>query len=121
MTEKYLIYKGFEGTAEIDLEQKVCRGKILFIEDLVTYQTANPKGLEKVFQEAVDDYLETCEQLGRQPLKPLKGIFNVRVSPDLHKTLVLHSLNETTSLNDVVVRALTAYVRRHPKKTMIVV
>ena len=110
MMEKYLTYKGFEGTAEIDLEQKLCRGKILFIEDLVTYQTPNPKGLEKAFHEAVDDYLKTCQELGREPLKPFKGVFNVRVSPELHKTLVLRSLNETTSLNDVVVRALNAYV-----------
>ncbi|BDW10883.1 hypothetical protein PSHI8_09650 [Polynucleobacter sp. SHI8] len=74
--EKYLTYKGFEGIAEISLEQKLFRGKILFIEDLVTYQTLNPEELEKAFHEAVDDYLKTCQELGREPLK---GAFNQRV------------------------------------------
>ncbi len=54
-----LKYKGYEGTSELDMEQKVCRGKILFINDLVTYKAESPKELHQEFESAVDDYLET--------------------------------------------------------------
>ena len=112
--EKILSYKGYEGTAEIDMDGMVCRGKILFIDDLVTYQADTPKKLQVEFKSAVDDYIETCIALKREPLKPLKGLFNVRVLPSLHKSLVIRALNENSSLNEIVVRALTAYVSVQP-------
>jgi predicted HicB family RNase H-like nuclease len=38
-------YKDFEGSADIDLETLVCRGKILHIDDLVTYKANSPSEL----------------------------------------------------------------------------
>ena len=105
-----LKYKEYEGTAELDMTRGVCRGKILFINDLVTYEASKPSELQKEFEAAVDDYIETCAELGREPQKSLKGQFNVRIPQDLHKTLTLRALTDGVSLNDVVVRALDAYV-----------
>lgn len=105
-----LKYKDYEGTAELDMARCVCRGKILFINDLVTYEAKTPLALQKEFEAAVDDYMETCLTLGREPQKPLKGLFNVRVSPTLHKAATLRAVTENISLNDVVVRALDAFV-----------
>lgn len=67
-----LKYKDYEGTAEIDMIRLVCRGKVLFIDDLVTYEASTPAELQTEFEAAVDDYLETCIDLGRDPQKPLK-------------------------------------------------
>lgn len=103
-------YKGYEGTAEFDLERDVCRGKILFIDDVVTYEAASPAELRVEFEAAVDDYIDTCSSLGREPQKPLKGQFNVRVPPELHKAASLRAVCDGSSLNDVVVRALDAYL-----------
>lgn len=61
-----LKYKDYEGTAELDMTRGVCRGKILFIADLVTYESESPAGLQKEFESAVDDYLETCVALGKE-------------------------------------------------------
>lgn len=84
-----LKYKGYEGTAELDMSRKICRGKILFIKDLVTYESCSPADLQKEFESAVDDYLETCASLGKEPDKPFKGLFNVRVSPNLHRAAAI--------------------------------
>ena len=65
-----LKYKEYEGTAELDMERKVCRGKILFLDDLVTYEADTPAKLEEEFKAAVDDYIETCLSLNREPQKP---------------------------------------------------
>lgn len=105
-----LEYKGYEGTAEIDQSMEFCFGKILFINDLVTYKANSPLGLQKSFEEAVDDYIETCQLLKRQPEKPLKGVFNVRVRPELHKQAVIRALRNDTSLNDVVSTAIETYL-----------
>lgn len=105
-----LKYKDYEGTAELDMSRRVCRGKILFIDDLVTYEARSPAELQREFEVAVDDYIETCAALGREPQKPLKGQFNVRIPPALHKAAVLRALADNVSLNDVVVRALDAFV-----------
>lgn len=105
-----LKYKGYEGTAELDMERGECRGKILFIGDVVTYKTKVIAELQKEFEAAVDDYVETCQALGREAHAPLKGQFNVRVSPALHKAAVLRAVCDGVYLNDVVVRALDAFV-----------
>lgn len=105
-----LKYNDYEGTAELDMTRGVCRGKVLFISDVVTYESALPVSLQKEFEAAVDDYIETCAALGRNPQKPLKGQFNVRVPPALHKAATLRALADDVSLNDVVVKALDAYV-----------
>lgn len=103
-------YKNYEGTAEVDLENEVCFGKILFINDLITYEGEDPKQLFHAFCGAVDEYLETCKEVGKQPEKSLKGVFNVRVPADLHKDAIRKSILLNTTLNDVVTKALTAYL-----------
>lgn len=105
-----LKYKEYEGSAELDMGRGVCRGRILFINDLVTYEAATPSQLQAEFEAAVDDYLETCSSLGRDPQKPLKGLFNVRMPPALHKAATLRAAQENASLNDVVVRAVDAFI-----------
>ena len=105
-----LKYKEYEGTAELDMDRKICRGKILFINDLVTYQAKDPSRLQKEFEAAVDDYLETCAALKREPQKPLKGQFNVRIPPEMHKHAVLRAIKDHVKLNDIAVRSMAAYL-----------
>lgn len=105
-----LRYKGYEGTAEVDVAAGMCHGRILFIADAVTYRAEGPKALQAEFEAAVDDYLETCAELGRAPQKPLNGQFNVRVSPTLHRQARLRAVSDDTSLNEVVTLALQAYL-----------
>lgn len=105
-----LKYKDYEGTAELDMVRGVCRGKVLFIDDLVTYESAAPAGLQKEFEAAVDDYLETCAILGKEPLRPFRGLFNVRVTPTIHRSATLRAVADGVSLNDVVVRALDTFL-----------
>ena len=105
-----LKYKEFEGTAEVDVERGVCRGKLLFIDDLITYEAESPKQLQAEFEAAVDDYLETCRLVGKEPQRPFRGMFNVRVSPALHRQAALRAAREGVALNEVVVRALDTFL-----------
>ncbi len=105
-----LQYKGYEGTAELDMIRRVCRGRILFIDDLVTYEAKTPARLQKEFEVAVDDYIDTCAQVGKEPQRPFRGLFNVRVTPALHRAAALRAARDGVALNEVVVRALTEYL-----------
>ena len=58
-------YKGYRGSTEYSTEDHVFHSKLLGIRALVFYESETEEGLQAVFEEAVDDYLELCEQTGR--------------------------------------------------------
>lgn len=106
-----LKYKDFEGSAELDVQRGVCRGRILFIDDTVTYESKTIPGLQKQFEDAVLDYIETCRLIDKEPQKSCRGQFNVRVTPELHRAAARRAATQETSLNDIVCIALSAYLQ----------
>ena len=62
------------------------------------------------FHAAVDDYLAFCEEKGKNPEKPFKGTFNVRVGAELHERAALKAAERNESLNQFVIEALAAAV-----------
>jgi predicted HicB family RNase H-like nuclease len=67
ITMGILKYKEYEGIAEFDIDHGVYRGKVLFIDDLVTYEADSRRELQREFEAAVDDYIATCATLGKEP------------------------------------------------------
>jgi len=99
-------YKDFWGSVEVSIKDNCLHGKLLFIDDLVTYEAESVPQLQKEFEAAVDDYVATCQELGRAPQKPFSGTFNVRIGADLHEKLAKYAALQETSINDVVKRVL---------------
>ena len=108
-------YKGYLGSAEVDTDAFVLVGKLLFIKDVIAYSAADAKGLEAAFKEAVDDYLETCAEVGRDPEVPCKGTFNVRVSPQVHRDAALAARRKDITLNQFVCEALAVALEEEKK------
>lgn len=109
--KNYLEYKGYIGTVEFSAEDNCLFGKIIGINDLVNYEAQEVSELKKAFQETVDDYLDTCKQLGKQPNKTFKGVFNIRTSAATHKNLVLLAARKNMKLNDLASKALTYLIK----------
>ena len=107
-----LHYKGYSAKPEYSVEDRIFYGKILGIDDLVNFMSENAGELEKEFHAAVDDYLEFCKEIGKEPQKEYKGTFNVRVSPELHKQAAVCAAMENISLNRFVENALQSAVAR---------
>ncbi|WGT64439.1 type II toxin-antitoxin system HicB family antitoxin [Variovorax paradoxus] len=105
-----LKYKDYQGSAEVDVERGVLRGKLMFVTDLVTYQASTPKELQAEFEAAVEDYVETCLAIGKEPQKCFTGQFNVRIEPECHKAAVMLAASDERSLNAVVAEAIHEYV-----------
>ncbi|MCJ8207220.1 type II toxin-antitoxin system HicB family antitoxin [Pseudomonas sp. RGM2987] len=108
-----LQHKGYIGSIEASTEDKCLFGKLLFIRALVSYEGQTVAELETAFREAVDDYLQSCEQLGQQPELPCKGSFNVRIGHDLHLAAALAATRQNVSLNDLTRQALNEYLQHH--------
>ena len=64
---KTLRYKSFIGSAEMDVETGIYFGRILFINDLISYRSDTPRDLQSEFEAAVEDYLETCNAISKEP------------------------------------------------------
>ncbi|AJD51064.1 MULTISPECIES: type II toxin-antitoxin system HicB family antitoxin [Thalassospira] len=107
-----LEYKGYLGSVEFSDEDEVFHGKLEFIRDLVTYEGTDAKSLKDAFHEAVEDYLELCQSENRAPDTPLKGSFNVRPGPELHRRAMLFALRHHMNLNNVVIDALRRHLDR---------
>lgn len=105
-----LDYKGYQGSVEADLETGTLFGKVLFVNDLVTYEATTLAELRQQFCASVDDYVQTCESLGREPQQPCNGVFNVRVSPSLHRAASVRAHHDGVKLNAVMVSALEQYL-----------
>ena len=101
-----LKYRGFLGSVLYSDEDETFHGRLEFIRDLVTYEGDDAKSLKRSFREAVDDYLQECEEDGRAPDMPFKGSFNVRPGRDLHRRAMLYARREGLTLNAVVTDAL---------------
>jgi predicted HicB family RNase H-like nuclease len=95
-------YKGYYGSVHYSEDGNLFFGKIEFIRALVSYEGTDVNSLKDAFKVAVDDYLQMCSQTGREPEKPFKGSFNIRLDPSLHHKLVSHALNEGKTLNAFV-------------------
>jgi predicted HicB family RNase H-like nuclease len=106
----FLEYKGYQGTVEYSAVDNCLFGKIIGINDLINYEAQDVSELKTAFIDAVNDYLETCKELGKQPDKTFKGVFNVRTTTATHRSLALLAARKNMKLNDLASKALTYLV-----------
>lgn len=105
-----LEYKGYCTKIEFDADAMLLHGKIEGINDLVTFECEDSSRIEAEFHAAVDDYLAFCKEVGKEPEKEYRGLFNVRIQPDLHKRLAIEAVKKNTSMNTLVEQAISSYV-----------
>lgn len=105
-----LEYKGYCTRIEFDADSMLLHGKIEGINDLVTFESEDSSRIEAEFHAAVDDYLDFCREVGKQPEKEYRGLFNVRIKPELHKRIAAEAVKNNLSMNAMVEQAISSYV-----------
>jgi len=103
-------YKGFEGSMEFSQEDECLVGEVLFVRSKIIYIGETYAELKAAFHEAVDAYLQHCEEKGINPEKPCSGTFNVRVGTQLHQDATKLAYRHNISLNEVVIHALESFL-----------
>jgi len=104
-------YKGYNGSVEYSDEDSLFYGRIIGINDHITYDGYSVDVLRSNFQDAVEEYLNICSQMGKEPEKAYKGTFNVRIAPALHKDLAIYSASQGKTLNSTVEEAIRSYIK----------
>jgi predicted HicB family RNase H-like nuclease len=106
-----LKHKDFFGVFNYIEDEDILFGKLEGITDLVTFQGQSISEIKNAFEEAVEDYIELCEEVGKKPLKSFKGSFNVRLSSALHRTVAMKAISNNMNLNQFVQTALEKAVK----------
>ena len=95
-----LEYKGYYGSIEYNKEDKCLCGKVLgMTKDLILYEGNTIEELENDFENAIDSYLEGCEELGIKPRKSYNGVLNIRIPSEIHSRIALYAESHDTSIN----------------------
>jgi predicted HicB family RNase H-like nuclease len=105
-------YKNYYASVHFSAVDDVFYGKIVGINDLVSFEGSSVQELKTAFEEAVEDYLDTCNQIGKSPEKTYKGTFNVRVPSELHKEASLFAAVHNITLNEFVKVAISFTLQR---------
>jgi len=106
-----MIYRGYASRIEYSDDDRCFVGHIVGINDIVGFHGESVADLRRAFEEAVDDYLETCEKLGRAPQKPYSGKLMLRVPPEMHAAIAAAAEVSGKSINQWATEAFTKVIR----------
>jgi predicted HicB family RNase H-like nuclease len=107
-------YEGYRGVIEFDPSIDSFHGRVVGLRDVVTFQGRSLDELRREMAESVDDYLEFCAEIGKEPERPYRGEFLVRTTPELHRAAATVAEASGLSLNAWVEAAIAAVVKEPP-------
>lgn len=99
-------YKGQTARVEFDARDSILVGRLVGITDVVSFHADSVCGLRAAFEEAVEDYLETCSKIGKAPQQPASGRLMLRVPPEVHGAALVAAQAAGTSLNQWAAKVL---------------
>lgn len=94
-----MTFKGYTARIEIDARDNLLVGRLLGLRDVVGFHANDVAGLRTAFEEAVDDYIDTCAKIGKTPEKPASGKLMLRVAPEVHSAALIAAQASGVSLN----------------------
>lgn len=65
-------YKGYTARIDFDDRDDIFVGRILGIDGIISFHADTVADLKREFEGAVDHYLASCQQLGKEPQKPVQ-------------------------------------------------
>jgi predicted HicB family RNase H-like nuclease len=99
-------YKGYEAIIEYDEVDRLFFGRVINTRDIISFDGTTVEELQQSFEAVIDEYLEDCQQEGKEPDKVFSGQFNLRISPELHRQISLEAKKKNLSLNSFVEEVL---------------
>jgi len=94
-----MTYNGYAAKIEYSDDDDCFVGHIAGIKDVIGFHADSVKELRRAFEEAVDDYLVTCEKVGREPQRPYSGKLMLRVPPEIHARAAMMAEAHGMSIN----------------------
>lgn len=116
-----LKYRGYHGQIEFSAEDNLFIGHVIGIQDSLNFHGSSIDEITSSFHDCIDGYLEMCEAFGRVPDKEYKGSFNVRISPQLHRSAAIQAEAAGKSLNQFIQEAIEEKLSPEQKPVFIVI
>ncbi len=98
--------RGYVAKVEFDARDRVLVGRVLGIDDAVTFHGDSVAMLEKAFAIALDDYGAACAALGRRAQRSHSGELRLRMSPRTHRIGAMAAEARGMSLNAWIEEAM---------------
>jgi predicted HicB family RNase H-like nuclease len=94
-----MVYKGYTASMVFDTEDKIIVGRVLGIDDIISFHGESIAEFEANFHAAIEDYLSACSQLSSPPEKPASGKVMLRIAPEIHAAALKAAARSGASLN----------------------
>ena len=105
-------FRGYTASMVFDAEDKIIVGRVLDIDDIISFHGESVSEFEVNFHAVIDDYVSACEQLGSVPEKPPSGKLMLRVAPNVHAAALKAAARSGVSLNKWAEWALSVASRK---------
>lgn len=109
-------YKGYTASMVFDAEDKIIVGRVLDIDDIISFHGESISEFETNFHTTVEDYLAASKELGTLPEKPASGKVMLRIAPEIHAAALKAAARSGTSLNKWAEGALSKAARKAPTR-----
>jgi len=106
-----MTYKSYTARVEYDDRDDVFVGRVLGLQSILSFEGNSVEALKTAFEEAVNDYLQECQEKGLPPEKPASGKLLLRLAPELHGQAMVAAKAAGKSLNQWVAETLHRAVR----------
>jgi len=94
-----MTYKGYKARVEFDPRDNIFVGRVLGIEDGISFHGTTVAALKESFAAAINHYLADCKATGRKPEKPASGKLMLRIAPEIHTKALVMARASGKSLN----------------------
>ncbi|MDC6170127.1 type II toxin-antitoxin system HicB family antitoxin [Paucibacter sp. XJ19-41] len=105
-------YKGYTASMVFDPEDRIIVGRVLDIDDIISFHGESVTEFESNFHAAIEGYLAASKALGSAPEKPASGKVMLRIAPEVHAAALKAAARSGTSLNKWAEGALGKAARK---------
>ena len=109
-------YKGYTASMVFDAVDKIIVGRVVDIDDIISFHGESVSEFESNFHAAVDDYLAAAKEMGLPADKPASGKMMLRIAPEVHAAALKAAARSGTSLNKWAEGALGKAARKPPSR-----
>lgn len=101
-------YKGYEASINFEEEDDCFVGRVVNIQapTAIVFDAQSVGELKTEFHAMVDCYLETCKNKGISPKPPTNGKMTLRMSPNIHASVLAMARTQGVSANKFINQTL---------------
>ena len=115
MKSDMMKYKGYKATISYDEDDKIFVGEVFGISDSLNFHGRSIEEREEAFHDSIENYLEICKKIGKNPQKEFSGTFNVRTTPALHEKAAEYAASHNITINQTTSRVLDYFFNKQAK------